>query len=280
MNTNLRDHRVVSVVINSIQDFRIASVTPLRLTAGDGQHSVMRGCSERAHSQLNIRMQKMEDSDWTVRTPVRVLLADDHALVRAGIRALLERINGVEVVAEAGDGREALEIISEMNPDVVLLDIAMPGMSGLEVLRELQRSFPDVRVIVLTVHETEEYAAHALSSGAIGFLPKSAAAAELELALKAVSHGERYVSPQISKGVLPEGGTGERRVIGQLTPRQQEVLAMIAQGNSTKDIARVLNISVKTVETHRAQLMERLGIYDIAGLVRYAIRTGLVRIED
>lgn len=210
------------------------------------------------------------------------MLADDHTLVRAGIRALLERIGGVEVVAEAGDGREALALVSQLKPDILLLDIAMPVLSGLEVLKELKGKFPQVFVIVLTVHETEEYAIHALRSGAAGFLPKSSASAELEVALQTVMRGEQYVSPSVSKRTaagLP-AAAGVRSASVELTPRQIEVLKMIAKGQSTKDIANSLKISAKTVETHRAQLMERLQIYDVAGLVRYAIRTGLVMMDD
>jgi DNA-binding NarL/FixJ family response regulator len=210
------------------------------------------------------------------------VLADDHALVRAGIRALLERIQGVKVLAEAGDGREALELIKKLNPDIVLLDIAMPVLSGLDVLREVTASFPQVRAIILTVHETEEYAVYALRSGAAGFVPKSAASEELELALKTVSRGERYLSPEITKhAVLDHALEASARPMSvDLTPRQREVLKMIAKGYSTKDIARSLEISAKTVETHRAQLMDRLQIYDVAGLVRYAIRTGMIKIDD
>ena len=214
--------------------------------------------------------------------PIRVVLADDHALVRAGIRALLERIQGVEVLAEAGDGQEALERVRELCPDIILLDIAMPVLNGLEVLRETTAKFPEVRVIVLTVHETAEYAVHALRSGAAGFVPKCAASAELELALKTVAGGERYLSPEISKHEVVDQylSANTRPLFATLTPRQREVLGMIARGSSTKDIARSLDISAKTVETHRAQLMERLQIYDVAGLVRYAIRTGLVQMDD
>jgi DNA-binding NarL/FixJ family response regulator len=227
---------------------------------------------------------KTPDTDKTnsPSPPIKVVLADDHALVRAGIRALLERIGGVEVIGEAGDGREALELVSALKPDILLLDITMPVLNGLEVLRESRKDFPQVCVIVLTVHETEEYAVHALRSGASGFLPKSAASAELELALQTVMSGGQYVSPGISKKAASEipAASGARAAPAELTPRQLEVLKMIAKGHSTKDIANTLDISAKTVETHRAQLMERLQIYDVAGLVRYAIRTGLVMMDD
>jgi DNA-binding NarL/FixJ family response regulator len=217
-----------------------------------------------------------------LRNPLRVVLVDDHALVRAGIRALLERIQGVEVVAEAGDGREALELIRQLKPDILLLDIAMPVLSGLDVLRDATARFPEVRVIILTVHETEEYAVYALRSGAAGFVAKSAASEELELALKTVERGERYLSPEISQHAFLEHhlGGSARPISVDLTPRQREVLELIAKGYSTKNIARSLEISAKTVESHRAQLMERLQIHDVAGLVRYAIRTGLIKIDD
>ena len=216
-------------------------------------------------------------------TPIRVLVADDHALVRAGIRALVERIDGVEVVAEAGDGREALRLIKEHQPQVVLLDLTMPEVSGFEVLERTVRELPDVSMIVLTVHEAEEYAMRALSLGAMGYLPKSAASAELERAIKTVARKERYVSPELSKKTFLEHANDAahgRSPLAELTPRQLEVLRMVAEGHSTKNIARRLKISVKTVESHRAQLMQRLNIHDVAGLVRYAIKMGVVMIEE
>lgn len=214
--------------------------------------------------------------------PTRVLLADDHALVRAGIRALLSTIEGVEVIAEAGSGREALQLIRELQPDIVLLDITMPDQSGLEVLKESKKDFPDLRVIILTVHEAGEYAMEALRAGAAGYLPKSAAANELQVAIRIVSRGETYVSGEVSRKTLLEfskGATEHSHLLAKLTPRQREILTLVAEGHSTKDIARSLNISVKTVESHRAQLMERLDIHDVAGLVRYSIKKGLVKVE-
>ena len=211
---------------------------------------------------------------------VEVLLADDHALVRAGIRALLERIDQVKVVGEAGDGQQTLDLIKELGPDVVLLDLTMPGLSGFEVLKETSELFPKVNMIVLSVHDSEEYAFHALRSGAVGYLPKSAASAELEMAIEQVLRGEKYLSPSIASEAALEFSRGTSKVATELTPRQVEVLTLISAGSSTRSIASALQISVKTVETHRAQLMERLNIHDVAGLVRYAIKKGLVKIDE
>ena len=214
---------------------------------------------------------------------IRVLLADDHALVRAGIRALIDVMEGVEVVAEAGDGEEALRLIREHQPDVVLLDITMPQRSGFDVLEEARRDFPGVKIVILTVHDAGEYAIRALRAGASGFLTKSAASAELKQAIEMVVRGETYISPAISRKTLLEygkGGSPGSGPLADLTPRQQEILKLIAEGSSTKKIARSLNISVKTVESHRAQLMDRLNIHDVAGLVRYAIRIGIVELNN
>ena len=213
---------------------------------------------------------------------IRVLLADDHALVRAGIRALLNTIEGVEVVAEAGDGLAALQSMADLQPDIVLLDITMPGMSGLELLTKAKKQFPAIRVIILTVHNAGEYAMRALRAGAAGYLPKSAAANELQLAIELVSRGETYISGEVSRNTLIEfskGPSEQPHPITSLTPRQREILTLVAEGLSTKAIGRRLNISVKTVESHRAQLMDRLDIHDVAGLVRYAIKMGLVKVE-
>ncbi len=213
------------------------------------------------------------------KKPIRVLLADDHALVRAGIRALLEKtaIN-IQVVAEAGDGAEALAVIEAHQPDAVLLDITMPGLSGLEVLEKIKQNFSGIRVIILTIHDNPAYAVRALRAGAHGYLPKKAASDELVEALEVVMQGDTYLSPEISKDSVGDyqEAIGEDASPGELTPRQIDVLRMIAEGYNTKEIARGLNISAKTVETHRALLMEC--IHDVAGLVRYAIKKGLVKI--
>jgi DNA-binding NarL/FixJ family response regulator len=214
----------------------------------------------------------------------RILLADNHTLVRAGIRSLLEGLSGVVVVGEAADGREALVLIKERNPDVVFMDVAMEGMNGLEATRRAVKSFPRVRVIILSIHSNEEYVSQALRAGASGYMLKDAAPSELEIAIQAVTSGATYLSPAVSRRVLDEYrrrvGEEEATPLEMLTPRQREVLQLIAEGCSTKDIALKLDLGIKTVETHRTQLMERLDIHEIAGLVRYAIRHGFVSPEQ
>jgi DNA-binding NarL/FixJ family response regulator len=210
---------------------------------------------------------------------IRVLLVDDHALVRAGIRALVQNLQGAEVVAEAEDGRQALSLIKDLRPDIVLMDISMPGLNGLEAAARVAKEYPRVKVIMLSAHSHEEYVCQALRAGASGYLLKDASTAELELALTAVARGETYLSPAVSKHVINDYMRrlgGEPGSLEMLTPRQREVLQLVAEGRTTKEIAHTLHVSVKTVETHRMQLMDRLGIHDVAGLVRFAIRIGLV----
>jgi DNA-binding NarL/FixJ family response regulator len=215
--------------------------------------------------------------------PIRILLADNHTLVRAGLRALLESLEGVQVVAEAGDGREALRLIEAYQPDVVLMDVAMPEMNGLEATVRVVKEFPNTRVIILSMHANEEYVLQALRAGAIGYVLKDSGVSELELALRSVFRGEAYLSPAVSKHVVSDYVrriSGESSSLNQLTPRQREILQLLAEGRSVKEIASRLVISVKTVETHRSQIMERLDIHDVAGLVRYAIRIGLVTPDE
>lgn len=212
----------------------------------------------------------------------RVLLADDHSLVRAGIRMLLERVPGIEVVGEASSGREALALVKTKRPNLILMDIAMAELGGLEALGRITRDFPAVKVIILSAHANEEYVIRALRSGASGYMLKDAATAELELALKSVCEDKTYLSPSISRTVIDDylqHVSAPGSPLEQLTARQREILQSIAEGKTTKGIAADLLISVKTVEAHRLQLMERLNIHDIAGLVRYAIRNGLVSAE-
>lgn len=211
---------------------------------------------------------------------MKVVLADDHTLFREGVRSLLERLAGFEVVAEYGDGRDALEGIERHRPDVALLDITMPGLNGLEVATRAMRASPGTRIVLLSMHANEAYVSQALRAGVAGYLLKDAAAAELELALRAVVQGNRYLSPAISKQVLEgivDGRPLEADPLAGIPARQREILQLIAEGKNTKEIAAILGVGVKTVETHRARLMDRLDIRDVAGLVRFAIRAGLVQ---
>lgn len=208
---------------------------------------------------------------------LRVLLADDHTLVRAGIRALLASMPEIEVVGEAADGEAAVQLALQLQPDIVLMDISMKGMNGLQAAARIHDELPATRVIILSMHATNDYLQQALRAGAAGYMLKDAATLELQMALAAVARGGTYLSPAVSaqvvEGYLQNDMLAENKV---LTPRQNEILRLIAAGQSTKEIAFHLNLSSKTVDAHRAQLMDRLGIRDIAGLVRYAIRTGLI----
>lgn len=213
---------------------------------------------------------------------IRVLIADDHRLVRAGIRALVEKQGNMEVVGEAGNGREALALIKQHQPDVVLMDIAMPDLNGLDAIRELTRENSSVRSIILSMHSDEEHVWQALKAGAAGYLVKGGSLAELELAINSVARGETYLSPGVSKPVIAEyirRTTGAQHSAENLTLRQREVLQMIGEGKTTKQIALILNISAKTVESHRSELMKRLEVRDIASLVRHALRLGLVSLD-
>jgi DNA-binding NarL/FixJ family response regulator len=210
--------------------------------------------------------------------PIRVLLVDDHPAIRAGLRTLLQDAANVQIVAEAGDGRQALQAIAAHHPRVVLLDVTMPGASGLEVVERVRRDWPEVRVVILSVHAEEEMVIQALRAGAAGYLLKDAGAEELEKAIRRAAEGETYLAPNLAPHVVRYLHRTEQQTdpLAQLTPRQREVLRLIAEGHSNKVIAKKLHISPKTVETHRTQLMERLNIHDIAGLTRFAIRVGLV----
>ena len=215
-------------------------------------------------------------------TPIRVVLADDHTLFRAGLRALLESLPDVDVVGETDDGQEALRLAVAKRPHVVVLDITMPGLNGLTAAARITREAPGTKVLILSMHADEEYVREALQAGASGYLLKEARRDELELALRAVARGEPYLSPKVARPVVDGfvgGGVPGAGSIGRLTARQREVLQLIAEGHPTKAIAARLQLSVKTVEAHRATIMKRLDIHDVPGLVRYAIRAGLVTIE-
>lgn len=214
---------------------------------------------------------------------MRVLLADDHTLVRAGIRALLEALPGIQIVGEFSDGRTALEALLKEKPDVAFLDIAMPALNGIEVAERAAREVPNTRVVMLSMHNTSSHVVRALRAGAAGYLLKDAAADELPVLLRAVSNGETYLSPAIAKHVVDgflQRNTAEPEAadnpVELLTSRQREILQLVAEGKSTKEVASLLSLSIKTVEAHRSQIMDRLDIHDLPGLVRFAIRTGLV----
>jgi DNA-binding NarL/FixJ family response regulator len=210
---------------------------------------------------------------------IRVLLADDHKLFRAGIRALLRTVDDAEIVAEASDGREALRLIAAHHPDVVLMDLMMPSLNGLDATVRIARSFPGARVVILSMNADEDSVLKSLRAGAVGYLVKTADPAELELAVRAVARGERFLSSAVSEHVLSACLTRidrEQSSLDRLPLRQREVLQLIAEGHTTKEIAAKLGISTKTAEAYRSELMRSLDIHDIASLTRYAIRAGLV----
>jgi len=216
-------------------------------------------------------------------SPLCVVLADDHPIVRAGIRAELEKLSDVKVAAEAEDGRQALELVKVHQPDVVFMDISMRGLNGLEATAKITREFPQVRVVILSMHQNEEYFWQALKAGASGYLLKKAATTELASALRRVAAGEIYLTREISNRLvkkLPlQHLSHQKSPLEKLTDRQREILQLIAEGQTTKAIALILKVSPKTVEYHRAKLMERLNIFDVPGLVRFALQAGLIAQE-
>jgi DNA-binding NarL/FixJ family response regulator len=217
-----------------------------------------------------------------VNSTIRIVLINDHALVRAGIRALLGKTKEVEIVGEASDRHEALQLIKELHPDIALVDSSQPGLTALELLKESSSLFPDSRIIVMTVQDTAEHAKQALASGAAGYLPRNATFDDLKEAIETVVKGGVYVSREVLRRNLSPAGMGpedQSELLAKLTPRQLEILTLVARGHSTREIGQELNISAKTVESHRAQLSERLGIHDVASLVRFAIRMGLVKAD-
>jgi DNA-binding NarL/FixJ family response regulator len=214
---------------------------------------------------------------------VRILLADDHKLIRASLRLLVSEFEGVEVVGEATDGQEAIDLVIKHRPDVVLMDITMAGLNGLEATRRIQNEAANVRVVILSMHATEDYVLPALRAGAAGYVLKEAAPEELYQAIKAVARGEIYLSPAIASHVLDAvlaKTEPQKTSLEGLTPRQREVLQLVAEGMSSKQIALRLDASVKTIESHRASLMDKLNIHEVAGLVRYAIRNGLISADN
>ncbi len=214
---------------------------------------------------------------------MKIVLADDHAVVRKGIRAVLASLPGVDVVAEASDGREALALIEKHRPDLAVLDVTMPELNGLDVAARMPKSSPGTKVLILSMHAGEAYVAQALRAGVAGYLLKDAADDELPMAIKAIARGDVYLSPKISRQVVEryvQAGSAPPDPLAGLTTRQREILQLVAEGKSSKEVAALLDLSVKTVESHRSQIMERIGVHDLTGLVRFAIRAGLVSPES
>lgn len=213
----------------------------------------------------------------------RILLADDHTIVRQGIRALLDAQEGIEVVGEAEDGRQAVEKVKELVPDIVVIDITMPNLNGIEATRQIKKINDKIKVLVLTVHDNEEYVHQILQAGASGYLLKESAVSDLISAISAVKKGDIFLSPSISKVVVKdyirhvEAESGGFDSLNILTNREREILQLIAEGRTNKEIAALLKLSVKTVDVHRSHIMEKLHIHDITGLVKYAIRKGLTK---
>lgn len=206
--------------------------------------------------------------------PIRVVLADDHDLVRSGIKALLSMVDGVEVIAEARDGKELIALVEDLLPDVVMTDISMPGMDGIAAIAEIHTKHPEVRLLVLSMYDTVDFVKRAVANGACGYLMKDAPPFELEQAVRSVMATGSYFSPAIAQRLLQPS---EPTVDDELTHRQVEILKLIAQGRASKEIAYELGLSPKTVDVHRARIMERLRLNDIASLTLYAVRKGLIK---
>ncbi|MFJ2480603.1 response regulator [Pseudomonas sp. NPDC087598] len=215
-----------------------------------------------------------------------LLLVDDHSLIRAGVRALVLDIPGYAVIGEASDGSQLLEMVEQLNPDIVLLDISMKETGGLEALQRLKRVRPQSKVLILSMHTDPALIMQALESGAHGYLLKDTTATELEHALEALRNNERYLSPAIAHTVINQALTRNQKQQPEiadshnLTARQLEILRLIVRGKSTREIANGLGLSIKTVETHRSQIMKRLQIYDVAGLVLFAVREQIISLDD
>jgi two-component system, NarL family, response regulator NreC len=209
--------------------------------------------------------------------PIRVVLADDHVLVRQGIKSLLER-EGMQVLAEASDGQEAVRQVEKLNPDVAIMDIGMPLLNGMDAVRALGRSCPKTKPVLLTQHDEDQYVSEALDAGVKGYVLKSQVANDLVLAIRQVLRGDVYLSPGIASAVMSAYRSKSDRPVDPLTARERQVLQLIAEGKSTKEIAVVLGVSVKTAESHRSRLMQKLDIHETASLVRYAVKRGLVQV--
>jgi len=215
---------------------------------------------------------------------IKIVLADDHTIVRQGLRSILEQQAGINVIAEADNGREAVRITKQLKPDVVVMDFSMPDLNGLEATRQIKQRVPETKVLILTRHANQEYVKSILSAGASGYLVKKSAAEELVIAIQAVHRGDSYLDSSISKMIIKEylsPAAGENKTLEvKLTPRQHEVLQLIAEGHPNREIASRLHISVKTVENHRANIMKSLDLHSTADLTQYAIRKGIISLDN
>ncbi len=207
---------------------------------------------------------------------IRILLADDHAVVRQGFKMILDAEADMEIVGEAGNGRQAVDLAEQLRPDVVVMDVAMPELNGIEATRRLASSVPHARVIALSMHKDSVFVREILRAGARGYLLKDSGAADLVAAIHAVASGESYLSPAVSNAVLDDYRRHVTNPIDLLTSREREVLQLLAEGKTNKEIAGVLNLSVYTVEAHRGRIMEKLNVHSINELVRFALRNGLI----
>jgi two-component system response regulator NreC len=208
--------------------------------------------------------------------PIRIVLADDHVLVRQSLKSLLER-EGFQVVGEASDGQEGVRQVETLHPDIAVMDISMPILNGLDAAREMSRTSPKTKTILLTQHDEGQYVSEALEAGVKGYVLKSQVANDLLLAIRQVSRGQVYLSPGVSRGVMEAYRSKSEKSKNPLTLRERQVLQLIAEGKSTKNVASLLGISVKTAESHRTRLMQKLDIHETASLVRYAVRQGIVQ---
>jgi len=214
---------------------------------------------------------------------IKVLVADDHQIVREGLRSLLEKKSGLEVIGEAENGRRAVELVRQLKPDVVIMDVSMPDLNGIEATRQINQDFPGAKVLALSMHSDRRFVADILKAGASGYLLKDCAFDELFSAIQAVTHGQIYLSPsitgQVIKDYLRRLAEPHASVVSLLSPREREILQMIAEGKGTKETAARLNVSIKTVETHRRNIMEKLNIHSVAELTKFAVREGLTALE-
>jgi two-component system, NarL family, nitrate/nitrite response regulator NarL len=226
----------------------------------------------------NPQMQKAS----AIKDPIKVLVVDDHPIVRKGLQSCLARQSRIKIVGEAADGDEALKRTRELAPDVVLLDLDMPRLNGLTVAELLRKEAPKVRILIISVHTNREYIFRIIQAGAHGYVSKESSPDELLHAIESVCAGEAFFAPQIAQAALTEFVTsgGKKQPFVQLTAREREVLALIAEGQSNKEVARHLGIGVRTIETHRERIMEKLDIHSIAGLTRFAIRNGVISLEE